>query len=75
MATVKAVLATLADAIELGVNTITSTIQLVCAVFVAQRILTCCPYIKPGIDNIATVIPATFHTVAAVGGLGQTGAE
>jgi len=75
MATVKAVLATLAYAIVAGIDTVTSSIQLVRAMLVPQCILTYGAGIKPCIDDIAAVIPATLHTVAAVGGLGQACAE
>jgi hypothetical protein len=69
VATVKTVLAAFAYAVVLGINTITTTIKLVRAVFVAERILACCACIKLGINHVATVIPAAFHTVATVSGL------
>jgi hypothetical protein len=75
VATVKTVLAALAYAVVLGINTITTAIKLVGAVFVAECILACGAGIKLSIYHVATVIPAAFHTVATVSGLAEASAE
>jgi hypothetical protein len=69
VATVKTVLAALADTVVLCIDSITTAIELVSAVFVAKRILTSSASIELGINHVATVVPAAFHTVATVSGL------
>jgi hypothetical protein len=75
MATVKAVLAALTNAVVLRINTITAAIKLVGAVFVAKRVLASGASIELSINHVATMIPAALHTVATVSGLGQACTE
>jgi hypothetical protein len=75
MATVKAVLAALANAVVPGINSITAAVKLVGAVFVTKCVLACSADIKASINHVATVVPSAFHTVATVGGLRQACAE
>lgn len=74
MGAVKTILATLAYAIVVRIDSIAPVIRLVRAVYVRQSILTCGPYIESDINNVAALIAPSFHTVSVVGCLRQADA-